>query len=589
MSVPMPNWHQSEISASSGDAFNSTSAFEHATHLEAQAYQANRWLFIAMMIVLGWCIFAQLPHTVIRMRWARSIWDGFRLRPPGPSEVVMHKDTVVESSAASVAVDKAHRQDRPPRRLNHLHLSLPIYTIPILDLPLPQFLVVVFALALGLGVAGWCQAAFLTNASRSTLVIMAIMSLTAGFGVKAFGVGTWLQVGYTAVNFLHRWLGRMVILLATLHVIAYLVVFYRAGVAKEQMSLPANYLGAMAYGGLLLAGLASIRPIRRRWWWVFKFGHHFGMLLVLAGLNYHSGDIIPYLIAIWGLILINIIFRSVTTRYTVATLQALPGAESTLITFPALTRGFIPGQHVRIRMWSLLTTRNGGMKWRDAMESHPFTISTPSAVGEGVTLVVRRAGNWTRAVYDLAVKEPGGVKVRCSIEGPYVSFGLGVIHGLLSDIRQGRAASTKLCLVWTVRDRGNIEALEPQLRGLADLATSLEASPESDVHLSLILCFTGKTKATSVQKVEEKEIAPKTFTVNDIESPSLSIKIINSRPDLRCILEDVVKVTLEGGVGVGVCGPSGMVQSMEKLVRDLPREEKKRVQGVEIYAEAFSL
>jgi ferric-chelate reductase len=225
----MPNWHQSEISAAGGDAINSTSAFDHATHLEAQAYLANRWLFIAMMIVLGWCIFAQLPHTIIRMRWARSVWNGFRLRPPGPSEIMQNKKADAGSSAIAGTLDKAPLQTRPPRRLKHLHLSLPIYTIPFLDLPLPQFLVVVFSLALGLGVAGWCQAAFLTHASRSTLVIMAIMSLTAGFGVKAFGVGTWLQVGYTAVNFLHRWLGRLVLLLATLHVVAYLVVFYRAG------------------------------------------------------------------------------------------------------------------------------------------------------------------------------------------------------------------------------------------------------------------------------------------------------------------------------------------------------------------------
>lgn len=77
--------------------------------------------------------------------------------------------------------------------------------------------------------------------------------------------------------------------------------------------------------------------------------------------------------------------------------------------------------------------------------------------------------------------------------------------------------------------------------------------------------------------------------MNDIASSSLSVKILHSRPDLRSILDDVVKVTLRGGVGVGVCGPSGLVQSVEKLVRGLSTEEKKRVQGVEIYAEAFSL
>lgn len=53
------------------------------------------------------------------------------------------------------------------------------------------------------------------------------------------------------------------------------------------------------------------------------------------------------------------------------------------------------------------------------MESHPFTISTASDSGNGVQLVVKRAGDWTSAVYDLAMRDPAGVKVRCSLEGPY--------------------------------------------------------------------------------------------------------------------------------------------------------------------------
>ncbi|KAJ9091924.1 hypothetical protein QFC21_007037 [Naganishia friedmannii] len=613
MAIPMPNWQPSKISATSGDAINSTAAFEKATHLEAQAYQANRWVFVGIMIVLVWCIFAQLPHTVVRMRWASTIWDGFRLRASRQSQIIEGK--VVESSTISPSSttarsDVTRTENKPPRRLQHLRLSLPIHTIPFLNLPLPQFVVVAFVWAIGLGVAAWSQTAFLTQASRSTLVVMAIMSLTAAFGAKAFGVGTWLQIGYTAVNFLHRWLGRMVILLSTLHVIAYLVVFYRAGVFMKEMALPANYLSAVAYGGLLLIGLASMRPIRQRWWWAFKFGHHFGILLVLAGLNYHSGDTVPYLIAIWGLILVNTIFRSVTTRYTFATLRILPGAESTLITFPALTRGFTPGQHVRIRMWSLLTTKNSGMSWRNAMESHPFSLSTPSEVGMGVQLVVKCAGDWTRAVYELAQRNPGGVDVRCSIEGPYaggplnfmfpafasvlvvvggsgISFGLGVIQGLLSNIRQGKAACTKLSLVWIVRDRENLEALEYQLRSVIDIATSLGSS-RSDFHLSLILCFTSRSHADSRSDELEGD-SPKLNFLNDIESSSLSVKILNSRPELREILTGIVKVTLRGGVGVGVCGPSGLVQSVEKHVRALPKAEKKRVDGVEVHAEAFSL
>ena len=47
------------------------------------------------------------------------------------------------------------------------------------------------------------------------------------------------------------------------------------------MAKPANYLGAVAYGGLCLTGIVSVGYIRRRWWLFFKFGHHVGQLATL--------------------------------------------------------------------------------------------------------------------------------------------------------------------------------------------------------------------------------------------------------------------------------------------------------------------
>jgi ferric-chelate reductase len=127
----------------------------------------------------------------------------------------------------------------------------------------------------------------------------------------------------------------------------------------------------------------------------------------MAGLNYHSQDVVPYLLAIWALLVINTIVRSVTTRITTATIVPLPGANSTLVTFPALNKGFTPGQHVRVRLFvpSL---------WTSVFESHPFTIA--SADGEHVSLVVKAAGDWTSSLYDLALENK---TMRCSIEGPY--------------------------------------------------------------------------------------------------------------------------------------------------------------------------
>ncbi len=221
--IGLLNFNSSDIWFAPGDSINSTAAFHHATHLEEQAYVANRWLFTSVMIVVFIFVLLQVPHTYIRIKSSPSIWYNFKLLPPGPDEVVEKKQ------AGYSAPPHRTSSAKPRRRLRHIHWPIPIYRVRGFDLPLSEFIVMFTLLAAGLGVAGWCQGSFLTDASRSTLVIMFFLALTAGLGIKAGGIGSWLSYGYTAINFLHRWTGRLVLLLSTLHVVAYLVVFYKYG------------------------------------------------------------------------------------------------------------------------------------------------------------------------------------------------------------------------------------------------------------------------------------------------------------------------------------------------------------------------
>ena len=223
--VGLVHFNATDIWSAPGDPINSTAAFHHATHLENQAYVANRWLFTAIMIVLLIFMLLQVPHTFLRLQASPSIWYNFRFLRPTPAEIAEKKQVGYSAPPHRTL----GRVGGPPKRLRHIQWPIPIYHVRGFDLPLSEFLVVLIIWAAGLGVAGWCQASFLTDASRSTLVVMFFMTFTAGLGIKAGGIGTWLAYGYTAVNFLHRWTGRLVLLLSTLHVIAYLVVFYKDG------------------------------------------------------------------------------------------------------------------------------------------------------------------------------------------------------------------------------------------------------------------------------------------------------------------------------------------------------------------------
>ena len=216
LGVGLANFNETNIWFSPGTEINSTEAFSHASRLENAAYLANRWLFIAIMIIIVLFVVIESPHAIIRMRWRKRWWYNARLLGP-------------EDGSQPTSSSPKASPPRPPRRFPHLRLPFPIYRVPGFDLPLRDFLLVLLLWAVGLGIAGWCQATFLTHSSRSTLVVMDFVCLTAALGIKAGGIGTWVSRGYSTLNFLHRWTGRLVFVLTTLHVVAYLIIFYRSG------------------------------------------------------------------------------------------------------------------------------------------------------------------------------------------------------------------------------------------------------------------------------------------------------------------------------------------------------------------------
>ena len=131
----------------------------------------------------------------------------------------------------------------------------------------------------------------------------------------------------------------------------------------------------------------------------------------------------------------------------------------------------------------------------------------------------------------------------------------------------------------------NLEALAQHLEAILQSASALD-SAQSDFHLDLILCFTARGDSTT--KLEDKINPSVLDTLTGMETSSAKVRIENRRPDLKAILDEVVKYTVSGGVGVGACGP-GLVEGLEKLVNGISKGESKRAGGVEIHAERFSL
>ena len=65
-----------------------------------------------------------------------------------------------------------------------------------------------------------------------------------------------------------------------------------------------------------------------------------------------------------------------------------------------------------------------GLGWFGWAEVHPFTIASVSRGQEGIVLICKRTGTWTKSLFEVAklggrVDGEIGQKVKVVIEGPY--------------------------------------------------------------------------------------------------------------------------------------------------------------------------
>jgi ferric-chelate reductase len=157
--------------------------------------------------------------------------------------------------------------------------------------------------------------------------------------------------------------------------------------------------------------------VRKSFFGLFEICHWIGMVSLLAGMAWHVKMAVPWVISTMVIYFIAIIFSLTKTRIAHATLMPLAGADTTLISIPQLKSGWRAGQHVRIRIPAL------GL--RHGFEGHPFTIAT-APDGEGLVLMCKVAGDWTRKLYGLAIDGTQqemagkwGTKTTVIVEGPY--------------------------------------------------------------------------------------------------------------------------------------------------------------------------
>ncbi|WVQ76456.1 hypothetical protein IAR50_006124 [Cryptococcus sp. DSM 104548] len=458
-----------------------------------------------------------------------------------------------------------------------------------------------------MGVCAACLAIFLTSllymndpladGNRAGYTAVWLLPVVVALGMKVNAVGLLVGKGYEKLNFLHRFTGRLLFIGGTFHAGYYTIKWAKKGAFATEAATPYITAGIVAWSAFMFMGVTSVPFIRTRIYGFFWICHWVGYVVAVIALSFHQPP--TAMLASISLIIYakDIILRLVLkTRITNARLVPLPGSQSIQV-ITSFQSGWRAGQHVFIRVPALRQT--GGMSF---WENHPFSVA--SAEGDEMVLVVKRAGDWTRALYELASQgETGGgekgmdmanvgKECRVIVEGPYggpgplvmasyssvllvtggsgVTFALSVLDDLIKKAFMGHCRAKTVHFVWVCKTYEDCEPLIPRLADLISRAATTNLTPKITIYL---------TRSHSSSAYAES-----------------GIEFAHRRPEIANIVDGVVSRTrtevLSGSVGtcglvVGTCGPMRLVDETKKAVRLVPWQERRDIGGVTVHTEAF--
>jgi hypothetical protein len=271
---------------------------------------------------------------------------------------------------------------------------------------------------------------------------------------------------------LHKWLGRIVVLLTIGHGVLYTYIYAATG-KLHKLTAVSNLCGILAIVLFLAVAITSIGALRRRFYQMFYLIHYSVAWICLGLIWIHSDPpATGYIIFCIGLMVWQGVCKLMKTGHTSVLVQFV-SPSLYLVTIPKTKlpnhmHSFVPGSHIRMAnsMYSPLT-------WFQS--SHPYTIA--SLPEEPTIKLVIRKSNYPiklRQKYSIVgpfrsvpkqfmdAAQTGQIKrVLFVIGGSGLAFGAPLLRYL-------KELGVQVKLLWAIRDPQDAEVLKSI--GLHDIA-----------------------------------------------------------------------------------------------------------------------
>ncbi|KIM43579.1 hypothetical protein M413DRAFT_25919 [Hebeloma cylindrosporum] len=334
--------------------------------------------------------------------------------------------------------------------------------------------------------AAFYRSNIFTDSARTAWICISQLPFVFIFAQKNNVLGFILGYGYEKLNFFHRFVGRLVVLAANIHALHYFYKWSLKGTFTQSIKLPFAIWGIVTITCFNMIVFFSTQYWRQRAYNLFLATHIIGFIVIMPALYMHKPATLPYTFACIALYAFDHVARLVKSRLAVAHIRPLPELDLTRVEIPTINAGWRAGQHVRLRVISVK------MGWLGWAEVHPFTIASVAESGpEGMVLMCKRAGGWTRKLHEIAKSggyEEGGIggrEVRVVVEGPYggpqhtvfssfsaavfvaggsgITFALSAIQDLVQKDLRGASRVKIIELIWIVPNPACLAPVLPML------------------------------------------------------------------------------------------------------------------------------
>ncbi|PKS12639.1 hypothetical protein jhhlp_000847 [Lomentospora prolificans] len=426
-------------------------------------------------------------------------------------------------------------------------------------------------------------------------------------------------VPYQNFNFLHRWLGYVIVVQSSLHTIGWCIVeirLYQPQPMVADMWIKQLYIiwGVVAMILLLLLYVLSLPPVIRLTGYEFFRKSHYVLAMVYIGACIgHWEQLHCFLtpsIIIWALDRLARAVRTILLHRAKgsSSLFSIVPAKADAVLFPNDADGDVVRLHFSMESapWQIGQHFYLCFPESSIWQSHPMTsLSHPGQIDGRVThsYVMRAKSGETKKIAELVAKKlaagagsgsekssgssRSGAEVSVLLTGPYgehlaeqltstnnvlcVAGGTGITYVLpvLLELAKSNLSNRKVDLIWVIRRSKDVAWIEPELqilRGNPDITIRILVTREDETHNSI--------STSSIEKmIDEKEMGVE----KSINTGATQLALVGGEnqpaekrhPDLIKCVNDFVEGTTSGRTVVFGSGPVGMISDLRKAVAAL--------------------